>query len=210
MCHWVEPVELKRIQKSRPVAASSGSLIGSSNNIDNNNQHLKTIYNQTNTKELLCRTITIRNNRATSLLIQKTTGAFSFHLWYTIIRNILARVQTAACRSRPCFVLSQWWSGEDKAYLLTPGIWPILTNICKRFYKLIKFTLSHVRVGNSNKIAKFSVQKIQASPYSSNPPPPPPTHTHTHIQLFRWRTFCEKRVTLVVLFCIFFGRYHQF
>ena len=39
---------------SKPVAARSGSLICSPNNNDNNNKHLKTIHNQTNTKELLC------------------------------------------------------------------------------------------------------------------------------------------------------------
>ena len=55
------------VQLVRPVAAGGGSLIGSSNNNDNNNQHLKTIHNQTNTKELLCRTITIRVNRAMPL-----------------------------------------------------------------------------------------------------------------------------------------------
>ena len=55
------------VQLVRSVAAGSGSLIGSSNNNDNNNQHLKTIHNQTNTKELLCRTITIRVNRAMPL-----------------------------------------------------------------------------------------------------------------------------------------------
>ena len=37
----------------RPAAVRSGSLIGKSNNNDNNNQHLKTIHNQANTKELL-------------------------------------------------------------------------------------------------------------------------------------------------------------
>ena len=36
---------------------------------DNNNKHLETIHNQTNTKELLCWTITIRGIRATSLLV---------------------------------------------------------------------------------------------------------------------------------------------
>ena len=55
------------VQLVRPVAAGGGSLIGSSNNNDNNNQHLKTIHNQANTKELLCRTITIRVNRAMPL-----------------------------------------------------------------------------------------------------------------------------------------------
>ena len=52
------------VSLGRPVAARSGSLVYSSNNKDNTNQHLK-IHNHTkfNTKELLCRTITIRDNR---------------------------------------------------------------------------------------------------------------------------------------------------
>ena len=54
-----------------PAAARSGSLICSSNNNNNNNkQNLKTIQNQMSTKELLCRTITIRDNKATSLLVR--------------------------------------------------------------------------------------------------------------------------------------------
>ena len=49
-------------EKGLPVVARSGSLIGSSNNNDNNNQQLETIHNQANTKDLLCRTIKIRDN----------------------------------------------------------------------------------------------------------------------------------------------------
>ena len=48
--------------------AGSGSLICPSSNNDNNNQRLKTIHNQTNTKELFCKMIIIRDNRATPLL----------------------------------------------------------------------------------------------------------------------------------------------
>ena len=61
-------INAKCCNTGRPVAARNGSLICSSNNNDNNNQRLKTMHNQTNTKELLCRTSTITDNRATSLL----------------------------------------------------------------------------------------------------------------------------------------------
>ena len=66
------------------------SPICSSNKNNNNNQHLKTIHNQTNTKELLCKTITIRDNRATSSLncssVQFFVSQTSFTQTY-IIQN---------------------------------------------------------------------------------------------------------------------------
>ena len=42
------------------------------NNNDDNNQHLKTIHNQADTKELLCWTITVGDNRDTSLHVTST------------------------------------------------------------------------------------------------------------------------------------------
>ena len=56
---------IQQMNMDRPAAAWSGSLIGQSDYNDSNNQYLKTIHNQANTKELHYWTITIRDNRAT-------------------------------------------------------------------------------------------------------------------------------------------------